>query len=237
MIKPKFIIISVCVGFFLSFFVGLFSGVSFGVVILRALIFATLFGALGFGLRVVFLRFLLDSSDMDTGVDVAASSHQSSVVDISVGDEPLVEDENGPDFYVRKELPGSDHVERTEKGAVSATSDFRPSEESKAFSQETAQEQFRPISLGTPAGQEKAAGNDSNGGAAGTASKGSDDALPDIGDLSMASASEEIGSSSAGMDLAIGNGMETSQGRGSIDTSSDSQTIAQAIRTVLARDS
>ncbi|MBP3417194.1 MAG: hypothetical protein J6K76_07470 [Spirochaetaceae bacterium] len=236
MIKPKFIIISVCVGFLLSFFVGLFSGVSFGVVVLRALIFAVLFGALGFGLRIVFLRFLLDSSDMETGVDVATSSHQGSVVDISIGDEPLVEDENGPDFYVRKDLPGSDQ-RNAEKSSVSATGGSHPSEEGKTFSQETTQEQFRPISLGTPVEQERATGNNSNGGVVSTAPKGSDDALPDIGDLSMASASDEISSSSEGMDLAIGNGMETSQGRGSIDASSDSQTIAQAIRTVLARDS
>ena len=230
MIKPKFIIISVCVGFLLSFFVGLFSGVSFGVVVLRALIFAVLFGALGFGLRIVFLRFLLDSSDMET------SSHQGSVVDISIGDEPLVEDENGPDFYVRKDLPVSDQ-RNAEKSSVSATGGSHPSEEGKTFSQETTQEQFRPISLGTPVEQERATGNNSNGGVVSTAPKGSDDALPDIGDLSMASASDEISSSSEGMDLAIGNGMETSQGRGSIDASSDSQTIAQAIRTVLARDS
>ena len=42
---------------------------------------------------------------------------------------------------------------------------------------------------------------------------------------------------SAGMDLPIANGMETSQGRSNAGTSSDSHTIAQAIRTVLARDS
>lgn len=237
MIKPKSIIIPVCVGFFLSFFVGLFSGVSFGTVILRALIFAILFGALGFGIRIVFQRFLLDSADMDTGVEMTSSSHQGSVVDISIGDEPLVEDENGPDFYVRKDLPSSDHARHTEKSSISATSDSRPLGESKTFSQESAQEQFKPISLGTPIGQEKTAENNSNGGVINTSSRGSDDALPDIGDLSMASVSEEVGSSSAGMDLAIGNGMETSQGRGSVDSSSDSHTIAQAIRTVLARDS
>ena len=144
MIKPKFIIISVCVGFLLSFFVGLFSGVSFGVVVLRALIFAVLFGALGFGLRIVFLRFLLDSSDMETGVDVATSSHQGSVVDISIGDEPLVEDENGPDFYVRKDLPGSDQ-RNAEKSSVSATGGSHPSEEGKTFYQETTQEQFMSL--------------------------------------------------------------------------------------------
>ena len=46
MTKPNFIIIPVCVGFFLSYLVGLISSVTFGVILLRALIFAVLFGTL-----------------------------------------------------------------------------------------------------------------------------------------------------------------------------------------------
>ena len=60
--------------------------------------------------------------------------------------------------------------------------------------------------------------------------------MPEIGDISM-SPSEGDDLSSGGMELSIGNGMETSQGRGSSAVSEDSSTIAQAIRTVLARDS
>ena len=63
------------------------------------------------------------------------------------------------------------------------------------------------------------------------------DILPEIGDLSMIASKDEDIVPSVGMDLPIANGMETSQGRSNVGTSSDSQTIAQAIRTVLARDS
>ena len=65
----------------------------------------------------------------------------------------------------------------------------------------------------------------------------SEDVLPEIGDIAMPSSDSSDDISSGGMELAIGNGMETSQGRGNSATSEDSSTIAQAIRTVLARDS
>lgn len=110
MTKPNFIIIPVCVGFFLSFIVGLISSVTFGVILLRAFIFAVLFGILGFGIGIVFQRFLLDASDLEGGSEASANIRQGSVVDLSIGDEPLEEDENGPDFYVRKDISHSDHM-------------------------------------------------------------------------------------------------------------------------------
>lgn len=241
MTRPKFIIIPVCVGFVLSFIVGLVSGVSFGIVMFRALIFAILFGVLGFGVGVVFQRFLVDSSDQDAGGDMPAGYRQGSVVDLSIGDEPLEEDENGPDFYVRKEVPDSGGARHSGEGPLPAGGSPSSGGDGAA-SQVAAQEQFRPVSLGTPAGAgaaEFVAGESAGPARAGGASAGqADDVLPDIGDLSMIPAGEEEEiSSSAEMDFAIGNGMETSQGRGNAEVTSDSNTIAQAIRTVLARDS
>lgn len=239
MIKPRTIIISVCSGFILSFVIGLVADVSFGVVLLRALIFAILFGGLSFGIGVVFQRFLLDSSDLDGGSELpSGGARQGSIVDLSVGDEPLVEDENGPDFYVRKEVASptasvrEDGLEESHSstGAVGHVKEGNAS----VSGEDSGKEQFRPISLGTPAvgggGADGSLGFDR--GAAGS----SEDVLPEIGDISM-SPSEGDDLSSGGMELSIGNGMETSQGRGSSAVSEDSSTIAQAIRTVLARDS
>lgn len=239
MIKPRTIIISVCGGFILSFIIGLVAGVSFGVVLLRALIFAILFGGLGFGIGVVFQRFLLDSSDLEGGSELpSGGARQGSIVDLSVGDEPLVEDENGPDFYVRKEVASPkapEHEGGVEESHESpgAASHVKESVSSIA-SQNSGSEQFKPISLGTPAVNA--------GGAEGAASFGmgaagaSEDVLPEIDDISISS-SEGDDFSSGGMELSIGNGMETSQGRSSSVASEDSRTIAQAIRTLMVQDS
>lgn len=233
MTKPNFIIIPVCVGFFLSFIVGLISNVAFGVVLLRALIFAVLFGVLGFGVGIVFQRFLLDSSDLEGGGEVSAGPRQGSVVDLSIGDEPLEEDENGPDFYVRKDISSSDHMKHPAQSSGSPSespgSVSHPITEQESASTVAPKDQFKPISLGTSS-QGESQGNATGG-------PGDDDILPEIGDLSMIASKDEDIVPSVGMDLPIANGMETSQGRSNVGTSSDSQTIAQAIRTVLARDS
>lgn len=245
MIKPKSIIISVCVGFALSFIIGLIASVSFGVVLLRAIIFAVLFGVLGFGVGIVFKRFLLDSSDLDGSSESVGVSKQGSVVDLSVGDEPLVEDENGPDFYVRKDVSqqntGGNVSVAPEKSSVSSGEVIQPEEKKpvEVSSSEPAPVQFQPISLGgVPLGslsEETSVSGSTTVGSSNDDKAG--DVLPEIGDISITSTENDEGFSSGGMDLAIGNGMETSQGRGVADTSSDPHTIAQAIRTVLARDS
>ena len=229
MTKPNFIIIPVCVGFFLSLIVGLISSVAFGVILLRALIFAVLFGVLGFGIGIVFQRFLLDASDLEGGSESSSNVRQGSVVDLSIGDEPLEEDENGPDFYVRRDISSPDHSRQLEGSSTQGEGAVHKGEDGKGSSV-AAQEQFKPITFGAPAGS--ASQENLTGGFA-----GDDDILPEIGDLSMISSAEDDMVPSAGMDLPIANGMETSQGRSNVGTSSDSHTIAQAIRTVLARDS
>lgn len=232
MIKPKFIIICVCVGFVLSFVAGLSAGVSFGVILLRAVVFGILFGALGFGVGVVGQRFLSDDSDLEGG-DSPAVPRQGSIVDLSIGDEPLEEDENGPDFYVRSDMPDYGAGKDGESGSDEASSSGVPAlggetKPAAAAPEPSEPGQFKPISLGVPAqGSSSASQGDSGG----------EDVLPEIGDIPIDSFDDGDETASGGMDLAIGNGMETRQGRGGMDVTSDSHTIAQAIRTVLARDS
>ncbi len=234
MTKPNYIIIPVCVGFVLSFVIGLLSSVSFGVVLFRALLFAILFGVLGFGIGIVFRRFLLESSDLDGGNDVSGGARQGSVVDLSIGDEPLEEDENGPDFYVRKDISSSGHVQHSERNSVDNSQATEVAKPVNATGSDAPQEQFKPITLGASAAGTSQEGS---GTLPGASVNRDEDILPEIGDLSMIGSTEVEVAPSAGMDIPIANGMETSQGRGNAGTSSDSHTIAQAIRTVLARDS
>ncbi len=233
MIKPKSIIICVCVGFVLSFVVGLLAGVSFGVVLLRAIVFASLFGGLGFGVGLVCQHFLSEGPDLEG--DAPAVSRQGSIVDLTIGDEPLVEDENGPDFYVRSDVSYQDAgegngsgKERALPGGPAHGEEAKPTE---GVSEPSDQERFKPISLGTPAQGSSPVAPAPKG------DSGADDVLPEIGDIPIDSLDDGEDLASEGMDLAIGNGMETSQRRGGVDMPSDSNTIAQAIRTVLARDS
>ena len=234
MTKPNYIIIPVCIGFVLSFVIGLLSSVSFGVVLLRALFFAILFGVLGFGIGIVFQRFLLESSDLDGGSDVPGGARQGSVVDLSIGDEPLEEDENGPDFYVRKDISSSGHVQHSEKNSVDHSQGTELAKTGNVTGGDASQDQFKPITLGASTA---GVSQEGSGTLPGVAVNREEDILPEIGDLSMISSPEVEVSPSAGMDIPIANGMETSQGRSNAGTSSDSHTIAQAIRTVLARDS
>lgn len=234
MTKPNYIIIPVCIGFILSFIIGLLSSVSFGVVLLRALFFAVLFGVLGFGIGIVFRRFLLESSDLDGGSDVSGGARQGSVVDLSIGDEPLEEDENGPDFYVRKDISSSGHVQHSEKNSVDNSQATELAKTANVTGGDASQSQFKPITLGASTA---VAPQEGSGTLPGTSVNRDDDILPEIGDLSMIGSTEEEVAPAVGMDIPIANGMETSQGRSNAGTSSDSHTIAQAIRTVLARDS
>ncbi|MGP1587806.1 MAG: hypothetical protein ACTTHG_05620 [Treponemataceae bacterium] len=100
MFNPKVIAIASAVGFILSFMAGLFSGVKFGFIIFRALGFAVLCGAISVGSLFVYKKFLTvtaDSDDVSEGVQGAPSG---SVVDITVGEDELVDDDSAPAFYV-----------------------------------------------------------------------------------------------------------------------------------------
>ncbi|AEE16572.1 hypothetical protein [Treponema brennaborense] len=258
MVTPKLVIITAVIGFVLSFCTGLFSGVAFGIVVLRALLFAAVFAAIAYGTSVVFKKFLAGGGDVvQLASESAETSRPGSVVDITIGDEALPEEEDSPDFFVSDEMSGSvsksrpttdqgrsvsgqsaapdTGVDRRETGQtglsggsgrvsqprVSAgTPDTVP-----AGAADSAAAQFKPVRLGS------------------TVSSDSDvsdlDVLPDIGDLVI----NEGGGQSAIMedtDFAEGisgdaqSGLAApASGGGSMDT----ETIAKAIRTALARDS
>lgn len=101
MINPKHICIAAGVGFVLSFLIGIFSGIGILLVLIRALICAAIFAAVGTGGSILYQMFLSDGqteSVSDTPVEKV--SRAGGVVDITIGDENLLEDEQGPRFNV-----------------------------------------------------------------------------------------------------------------------------------------
>jgi hypothetical protein len=95
-------------GFILSFVSGLFSHSSILSVLLKALIFAVIFGLLGLGISFIYSKFLSDGTDGDYQSDYSAGS--SSVpaggsalgnnVDITIQDEELAPSESDNHFVV-----------------------------------------------------------------------------------------------------------------------------------------
>lgn len=98
MFNSKIVVAAACVGFLLSFFTGLFSGIGFGLVLLRAIIFAVLLAALFLGIKFVFERFL-DMGEFENN-SVPSDVNVGSMVDVTVGDDDLTEEDSAPGFYV-----------------------------------------------------------------------------------------------------------------------------------------
>ena len=123
-------------GFVLSFIAGLFSHTSILSVLLKALIFACVFGLLGFAVDFVFQKFLSDGTGGDFQGDftpdgsapAAAAPVLGQHVDITIQDEELKKSESDNHFVVgenRQMLNDSDvrsgqSVSHSESGASSS---------------------------------------------------------------------------------------------------------------------
>lgn len=97
MFNPKVLIITAAVGFVLSFLAGLFSGISFGYILLRALISAIILVLVAIGISYISKTFL------DVSVTLPVSGETTvtgTTVDITVADEALPEESGAPEFYV-----------------------------------------------------------------------------------------------------------------------------------------
>jgi hypothetical protein len=98
MFNFKMVVAAACVGFLLSFFTGLFSGIGFGLVLLRAIIFAILLAGLFLAIKFVFERFL-DMGEFENS-PVPSEVNVGTMVDVTVGDDELTEEDSAPGFYV-----------------------------------------------------------------------------------------------------------------------------------------
>ncbi|MBO5136880.1 MAG: YrzE family protein [Spirochaetaceae bacterium] len=232
MINPKVMCVIVAVGFVLSFVVGMVAGVSIGIALLRGLIIALIFGAIAFVVSFIFKHFLALAIDTDNVQDSSRPPRTGSIVDISIGDEPLPDDENGPDFYVSSEVSVSakDSVvseESISKAEVVADKVETSSPQSVVPGSSAKVEPFKPVALDAMAAQDS-----------GEISTDSLDVLPDIGDFEVSSATSEAPVlentefATAGMPDTV-TSSRRDDGTGVMDT----DTIAKAIKTVLSKDS
>lgn len=102
--KIKFPAVFAAIGFILSFVFGFFSHSSFILIFLKALIFGVVFGALGFGIQILYDKFLNESSESSYVSEPvsqgAPQSQKGQLVDITIQDEELKESETGNHFVV-----------------------------------------------------------------------------------------------------------------------------------------
>lgn len=99
MIKIKPIIFSAAAAFVFSFFTALFAKSGLPVSLLKAVIFALVFGALAVGVQFLYANFLASGAAPQ---DAAAEDSKpvGGKVDLVVSEEDLPEDKDGPSFFV-----------------------------------------------------------------------------------------------------------------------------------------
>lgn len=129
MINPKFLCISAAVGFVLSFLIGVVSGIGFIHILLRAFIFAAVFAAVAAGATYLYQKFLSEANpDSDAGL--GASSEKlapkvGGIVDVTVDDSQLPEDEQGPQFYVGNNRASFGSEDLSEKTTAAASPELK----------------------------------------------------------------------------------------------------------------
>ncbi len=275
MSKPKKIIIWAVTGFVLSFLISVISTHKFGVSLLRALIVGLVFALMSLLVDFLNKKYL-------SVYDENASSEQPStqdkgrgnLVNFTVNDENLTEDENAPSFSVsmnkiplddeKVSLQNSTDENPQENDSGTQTSSFTnsaPSQNSNKTDSAATQEQnsessFRRVELGKKIdssdfrdkinegsfskNSDSNSENSKNDAKKTSADVQEIDSLPDFGDETEDSSSEDENIIS--MSDFAEEGMETADSRGtnSADESKannfDAGTIASAIRTILKRE-
>lgn len=211
MFEPKIPAIAATIGFLLSFLIALASGVAFPAVIFRSALMALLSGALAFGIRYIALSFL---AVPDAG-ETAGEEDQSmgSVVDISLGDSAddgiLEGAQDLPDFL-------SDSSDQANDGPGSEIAgEFVPTYPVNAHA-----------ATGEKHDYESSAGNRKTGGGL--------DILPDMEDFVPVGHKDQGGEEDTPGEWDTG--IPGSSRDVSAATSAETDTMAKAIRTILARD-
>lgn len=218
MINPKYIGIAATVGFVLSFLIGIFSGISFGLLLLRALICAAIFAAVGAGGSFLYQKFLSDGQSESVSDVSDASAEKASrvggIVDIKIGDESLPEDEGGPRFNVSGTRPALRSVGLASVAPQAPVNKPEPAPEPEPLSSETvhplasgqeaeapvqkdSQPAFQPMNLvqATKSSDqplpETAVEDESPANASGAATPSASDGLEELPDISAFSGGEE----------------------------------------------
>lgn len=266
MFKPKPIAIAASIGFVLSFVVGLCSKVSFGFVLLRAFLFAILSGGICYLAMFVIQKFLKssDSASEAPAVESSETDSETTAAEDTLPDEDSAPEFYVSQSDVKKHTRGTKSVEnisvRSESvGSETETSQSRAELKNAEVRKEElpkSNNAFKPISLGSEK-TEKLAADDS-------AISASSQDVADVKNSSASdSATEEVPKKTSSLDEELdelpdfgsvvsdvldSDGDESSEETSSSYSSSsssysdsgavtqDTETIAQAIKTMLSRD-
>lgn len=110
MFNSKNLIKSASVGFVLSFLISIIASGRVTVALFRGLVFGVIFALLAFAVELVYRKFLDVGGGAEPSVvaePVSKSSKRGSFVNITIDDENLTEDDNGPNFNVEKTVGSS----------------------------------------------------------------------------------------------------------------------------------
>ncbi len=234
MLNPKLIIIVAVCGFLLSFFSGLIAGVSISSLLLRALFSAIISGGVTTGISLLYRKFLEQPADSFI-VGSENLSTPGSVVDITLGDDDLRDDDAGPGFYVdpsaQKKTTAASH-EVLEKHA-------QDSEESDVSSLQNNEIQNLNVAHENPVQKNEKSTEPLSGTVQNkTIEKGSLDdeldELPDITALSRELTSSDNAEDSGGVQLNMH--AEHYAEHHAEHKTQDANLMAQAIRTILTKD-
>jgi hypothetical protein len=244
MINPKVIVGSAIGGFVLSFLTGLFSGAGFLIILFRAVMCAAGFGGISAAVQYVSAKFLTPDT-LFRGMDRSTDSvvRPGSNVDITIADEELPKDENGPQFFVNTNNQGE-----TDSGIEKQTdNDTSVNPVEKVALDESG---FIPVALGKNDGLNKNIEADvrpdtEEENVPSSVDNNNDveklDELPDLGDLVVDGSDKENlesgviqDSDFASQDTALTDTPARPAGRAA--NMKDTALLTQAVRTVLAND-
>ena len=261
--SAKYIGLFAACGFILSFVSGLFSHSSILSILLKALIFAVIFGLLGLGIYLVYTKFLSDGSGGDFQSDYttdassapAAGSAVGNNVDITIQDEELAPSESENHFVVgdNHQMLNDSDVRNSRGGDSGSAQGFVPLrnfETVKNFSGKEAVipaeavaaapspvEQPAPVSTPVEPVKETASAAPSSASFGGGGEEGGIDTLPDMENFVF---TESSGSGSGDDDISSSDSDSEFVSMGSSKSSSgpaevqDAALMAKAISSVLS---
>lgn len=249
MFKVKNIVAGAVIGFVLSFLISIISTHKSGTSFFRGIIFALVFAIISFAIDFVNGKFLEVETSLSDSVEEGpkkTGQRTGSVVNITIDDENLTEEDKAPSFDVSFNGKSFATVQKTSTEApvsepqpVSPVQpEAAPSEPVAAAPAENKESEFTPVALGTPIGENEVVKNDSGP----KKNSGAQDIeeLPDIGEFGDKDNDDD------GSIAPVINDSEFAQG-GDVSASAamtegaevmkqDSKIIASAIRTLLKKE-
>ena|SRR5574344_262191 len=248
MVTPKKVVIPAVLGFVLSFLISLISTHNFGVALLRGIIFGVVFVLLVYGISFLYDKFLSDGTESkSSAASTNPTQHTGSVVDITIDDEKLKDEDQGPQFYVannKHHLDSEDMVDIKKKDEQNEQIDDIENEMDSRAKESVADVKNNSLADAI-AHENKSAGTGLHSGGGSTLDNDANDidSLPDIGEFVPESNDSEgtddkdiIKDSDFAVEGESSSIHPAEFPDGSNAKNHDTETMAKAIRTLLKKD-